>query len=389
MNLQISDPNETKWKYRFDEFVEFCTRLDWSPNDEEFHNALARLLLEYTDSDVVGIRVFTVTECKLLGSATRDKQDEEKLGAFESIPITAGRMPYMIETLQPIIMDFEAPNELDITVEKGLVAGFRTGISLPMIKDGKLIGDIDIASKKQFRLNEDELHYLMAFASAITNIAELSSMSNRLIEARVLDERKHLSAEIHDNLSHLVNAVRLEAEQAVESYLKGDDESLEHELKLLEQASSMAITALRDEMLSLRDVPESTSSLVMELTQLLARFERMWGIKSYLQVTGTDDEIFVSSRVLLQVMRVIHEALANVYRHAKANSVHLEVERVSGVLTIRLIDDGIGFKVEDVPPAKLGLRVMRERIETIGGEFAVESQPDNGTAVLIMLPKEM
>jgi signal transduction histidine kinase len=89
--------------------------------------------------------------------------------------------------------------------------------------------------------------------------------------------------------------------------------------------------------------------------------------------------------------RVVQEALSNASRHAGTREqwVSLVVDDEDCVVTIR--DDGKGFdtaapvRTADRRP-RLGLQGMRERIELLGGEFAVKSSPGQGTTVTARIP---
>ena len=53
---------------------------------------------------------------------------------------------------------------------------------------------------------------------------------------------------------------------------------------------------------------------------------------------------------------------------------------------LRVTDDGTGFDVAHVPDTSFGLIGMRERAESLGGDFKVSSEPGRGTSVEVLLP---
>lgn len=99
------------------------------------------------------------------------------------------------------------------------------------------------------------------------------------------------------------------------------------------------------------------------------------------------------------LFRVAQEALANIAKHAQARHAHLALRQArapsapgdaSGV-TLEVTDDGVGFDVEAVrldPRRGIGLRNMRERVESIGGQFDVRSAPGAGTTIKAIVPAE-
>jgi signal transduction histidine kinase len=95
--------------------------------------------------------------------------------------------------------------------------------------------------------------------------------------------------------------------------------------------------------------------------------------------------------VEIAVFRAVQEAINNVVRHAKAETVLIEVAVNRGVLEIDIEDDGLGFDVLEVggpsPSGRgLGLLGLHERMELIGGASKVTSSPGQGTRVSLNVP---
>jgi signal transduction histidine kinase len=93
--------------------------------------------------------------------------------------------------------------------------------------------------------------------------------------------------------------------------------------------------------------------------------------------------------VEIQLMRIIQEALSNVRKHARAHAVRVHLRPNHANLRIDVIDDGQGFdparlRAEGWP--RFGLQTMRERAESIGGHFDVETFPGRGTRVAVTVP---
>jgi two-component system, NarL family, sensor histidine kinase DegS len=90
------------------------------------------------------------------------------------------------------------------------------------------------------------------------------------------------------------------------------------------------------------------------------------------------------------LFRVAQEALNNVARHAVATQVTLCISERPGAIRMEISDNGKSFPVAQVLSAKnhrrLGLIGMRERIEMIGGTFAIESSRGKGTTVCAEIP---
>ena len=87
--------------------------------------------------------------------------------------------------------------------------------------------------------------------------------------------------------------------------------------------------------------------------------------------------------------RLAQQALGNIEAHANARHVGMSLRRSNGVM-LEVVDDGVGFDVPGTAQQRrdgLGLTNMRERIEMLGGEFVVTSQPGR-TVLKAYLPAE-
>lgn len=374
------------WRERFEWLVDFCGSIEWHYDDESFYNLLAEELLGSMRADMVTIQLYDVTEVRLVGSAFANPDDAQYVGLYGQVRTSVGRFPQIIETHEPIVMHFDNPDERDMIVEEFYSLGLKTGLTLPIVQHDVLLGVINILSRKNYDLQPGDIECLMGMTSIVASFVVAREASVHFTEALVLDERRMLSAELHDNLSQMVNTVRLEAEQAMDSLENGDTKSLMRELKILDRASAMAVSVLRDEMLALRDSAENASSFIEEIKQMTERFEQMWGLHVDLTYSDNIQRLVLSKRVILQLTRVIHEALSNVSRHAHADSVLVDIRLNDAALSLRIVDDGCGFNLSDVSATRMGLRVMRERVEGINGELAVASEPGEGTTVLAVVP---
>ena len=83
--------------------------------------------------------------------------------------------------------------------------------------------------------------------------------------------------------------------------------------------------------------------------------------------------------------RVTQEALANVFKHAKAANVKVSLEFSAEAVQLQVRDDGRGFDAATVTPGN-GLVNMRSRAEELGGSFNLESADGQGSSVTVRIP---
>jgi len=99
-----------------------------------------------------------------------------------------------------------------------------------------------------------------------------------------------------------------------------------------------------------------------------------------LQIEGTCE---LSQEVKIVFYRVTQEALNNIAKHSGARQVSLHLTCRPGHLQLRIQDDGLGFEIGSIPPGHLGVAIMRERANSIGASFVIESQLNQGTTVTL------
>ena len=145
-----------------------------------------------------------------------------------------------------------------------------------------------------------------------------------------------------------------------------------------------------------RELREITSGLLLPELQRLSPYEAVErAIRAHEQTTGTFVERNISSLpehlplpVTICIFRLVQEGLMNAYCHAGAlgQTVTGSYEEDSFVITVS--DDGFGFSPEEAlqPGSSLGLRWLRQRVESIGGTLTIQSAEDNGTQLSARFP---
>jgi signal transduction histidine kinase len=201
-------------------------------------------------------------------------------------------------------------------------------------------------------------------------------------QAGVLAERQRLAREIHDTLAQSFASVVVHLE-AAEGAL-GSPAVVNH----LNQARDTAreglsearrlVWALRPEILEGIPLPEA-------LQQLLQRWQSSSSQEARFTLAGEPRPLH--PEIELSLLRITQEALNNVRKHAQANLVHVTLSYLEGLVMLDVQDDGIGLGQRAGSGGGFGLRSIRERVEALGGEFTVESEPGRGTILAVSLPE--
>lgn len=207
----------------------------------------------------------------------------------------------------------------------------------------------------------------------------------------VLEERERIAREMHDSLAQSVGFIGLKANIAGELLRGGDAPSGLEEVSAIEEAAQAAYAEVRASILELRSKALKERGLLEALRDYLAKFGHEANLDAGIVVEDGASTRF-PPRVEVQLIRIIQEALANVRKHGQATHATVRFGGINGAHLIVVEDDGQGFEpagVGKLAGNHFGLETMRERAESIGGRFRIESQPGTGTRVVVTLPDEM
>jgi signal transduction histidine kinase len=229
------------------------------------------------------------------------------------------------------------------------------------------------------------LDLVAAVGEAASAAVETARDSRWEVVGRLLhlqeEERGRLAAEIHDDAIQAMAAAHLRMQLLGRSLTSPTDlgscETLERALKLSVQRLQRLTFELRP--LALDDTP-----LASALDNYLEQVEFEAHVRFHL-VDGLATEPCEQTRLVLY--RAAQEALTNVARHAGASTVIVALSEDAGGYTLRIEDDGRGFPTAPCGRRGLGLRLVQERAEAVGGWCRVESSPGRGTNVQVRVPR--
>ena len=118
-----------------------------------------------------------------------------------------------------------------------------------------------------------------------------------------------------------------------------------------------------------------------------------WYVDQYSARTGLQVSLMLPEAspeqdrdVATALFRVLQECLANIVRHAEAKKVEIELRCEGGAWLLSIRDDGVGFSPDLKKHGSFGLIGMRERVQILGGRFAVTTALGEGTLIELVIP---
>ncbi len=211
----------------------------------------------------------------------------------------------------------------------------------------------------------------------------LSQHAAALEELATTRERNRLAREIHDTLAHTLSGLAVNLEAAAALRQRDPQQSGE----IIDQSLAVTRSGLvetRRSIQALRASPLEDMGLKLALEALARSCAERLGLKMELEIRLPAEPL--APEVEHCLYRAVEEGLRNIGEHAQASRFSLRLRPEAGGLYLTLRDDGRGFD----PPAaqrseQYGLVGMRERVESLGGQFEVISAPGKGTELRICL----
>lgn len=193
------------------------------------------------------------------------------------------------------------------------------------------------------------------------------------------DERTRIAEHLHDDTIQALTAALLRIDHA---HLTGDISARSDVRRPIEHA----IESLRLTIQELHPPDIAGSRLAASIEDYAHRTLDPAGVEVALDIDhGAMSDL--PDDVSGTIYRVVQEALANVRRHARADRVEVSIHHRDGAIVGSVVDDGVGFDPGQASdPGHVGLRLMRDRAEHVGGDLTVSSGPPGGTVVRFELP---
>jgi signal transduction histidine kinase len=213
---------------------------------------------------------------------------------------------------------------------------------------------------------------------------QLQAYAVQVEELAAAEERNRLARELHDSVTQTIFSLTLTA-QAARMLLDQDASRAAAQLDRVQELAQDALAEMRSLIRQLRPKTVAEQGLVPALQQHIAERQSRDGLHVVLQVDG---ERRLPGETEEALFRIVQEALNNVVKHAQTDQVEVCLELRGETILVTVEDRGVGFDPAGVDsgPSHLGLTSMRERVKALGGDLAVESQPQAGTRIRVEIP---
>ena len=200
----------------------------------------------------------------------------------------------------------------------------------------------------------------------------------------VKDERQRIARELHDTVAQDLTGLSIQLSD-LRSHIAEDDELSRSGLsvarsilKHCREETRASISDLRDPQLTKRRLPEA-------LRESLAAVAKQGAVELDFKSVGTPRVLQAATK--LHLLRMGREAIMNTIKHAEATRAEVRLSYDDQAIVIEISDDGCGFDITRRPAkGHFGLIGMKERANKIHAKLSIESAPDLGTKIRVLLP---
>ncbi len=297
-------------------------------------------------------------------------------------------------------------NRISFTIEMHDCAE-RTGLSffnekcqamvvVPLLYRGKLLGAYNLYLDQPFELPEEVALLFRSIGEHLGMALENVRLKRENLRITLMNERQMMANEVHDSLAQTLAYMKLRVALLQDALLEADTERAGKYAGDVSQALDDAYTGLRQLLTQFRNRMDPLG-LLHALGELATNFPERTGIA--LDYINSISDLHLGVDQEAQVFYIVQEALANVVRHSGASRARLLLDKANNQYLVTVEDNGkggLGFFVVANPLGSfaehpqlrdhLGLAIMRERAQKLGGRIDVANLPAGGVRLRLSFP---
>ena len=254
---------------------------------------------------------------------------------------------------------------------------------LPLHHQNRTLGVIRIKLNQLPLSNQNDLYELFStLGSQLSKSIEKAKQDQESRRMIIMQERSLIANELHDSLAQTLASLRFQVRVLDETLQPTAEFQSIRGIEQVENSLDEAYSDLRELIAHCR-TPIDKQGLIPAVEKLISRMRKDSGTHILLQKEWDHSDL--PPNLEMHIFRIVQEAMNNIRKHSNAKNVRLMFRcDENGHHRILIENDGRGFETpneSDHPGKHVGLSIMSERANYLGGELRVESEPDEGTRI--------
>jgi signal transduction histidine kinase len=262
----------------------------------------------------------------------------------------------------------------------------------PILLQRQLHGYVIIGTTTKRRFTREDLEFLLVFVAQGAAGFETVRLQEKAEEVAVLEERARIARDLHDGFIQSLAAIDLRVE-AAKVLVERKPDRLPKALEELHQVVDRGYQDVRHYLTVLRNTSRPTEGFLTVLDRLAAEFSLRSRIRVVLSRPDADPEL--PPGLAHDLTQIVRESLHNAVRHGQASQALVKVGARASHVYLIVRDNGRGYLGARQSPDADGFLPrgaepwsIRERVEALGGELRVWTQPGVGTEISLWLPRQ-
>ena len=257
-------------------------------------------------------------------------------------------------------------------------------IAVPLRHKGKVMGVYNLFMPDDRVIPEEISLLFLSISEHLGMALENARLTRENLRITLMDERQMLANEIHDSLAQTLAYMKMRLALLREAIQGEEEANTEKYLGQVDDAMETAYSGLRELLTQFRQKMD-TRGLIPALEDVIQHFHGRTGVE--VEFVNKVHDLNLTPDQEVQVFHIVQEALANIGKHSHALHVRVSIDSQLGRYLVSVEDNGIGLKAQSSGPSMhLGMNIMRERAQRLGGEISFENRVGEGTHVHLEFP---
>jgi len=259
--------------------------------------------------------------------------------------------------------------------------GILSFVHLPIIANNVIIGIFNVSFTQPNAITEDTVRLFAALVQRAALSIENMQLFEQTKELAVIEERNRVARDLHDSAKQKAFAALAQL-GTVNGILSRDPSNAQFHLNEAENLVYEVIQELTFLIQEMYPMALKEKGLAVTLREYVFEWENRNGVMIDLHIENPKRMQLETEQA---IYRIIQETLANVARHSQSENVGVSLLFNKEIVKVIVSDDGVGFDVKHKANG-MGLRTIKERAESVGGEASILSSPGKGTKIAITIP---
>jgi signal transduction histidine kinase len=196
-------------------------------------------------------------------------------------------------------------------------------------------------------------------------------------------ERARISRDMHDDVGASLSRISMLSE-IVKNNVEGPD-NIKSWLGQISDISRDVIDEMNQIIWALNPRNDTLDGLVVFIRRFAMEYFEASQVRCRIVLPETIPDVSLGVEIRRNIYLVVREALHNTFKHAGAHEVEIALEVIDKGFKIMIRDNGKGFDPEKLNYQGNGLNNMKKRMNEIGGEFFLHSEPGIGTEIILVM----